>query len=401
MGDLHMPRVSLHDAVLRNSSQILVVASSAYLEAFTNASTDQLLPGLKIAPHASGDEVADALLRHVSLLIIEVEPNDRASIRRIDSIRQRHPDLALVAAINGSSVSLVRTLVRDGINDVVELPFDIPDLLQISLDVLARHKTSSAQPVKLAPMVAVARSIGGCGATSFATHLAGDLAAHDASGNGVIIVDLDLQFGSVADYLGIRARGNIADLLGAHERLDEELVRSVTSQTPGGISVIAAPEVIMPLESVDTDDLLRLLKLLRQQYSYVILDLPANWTNWTLSASLTADVIVLVVELNLGSLRQAKRRLELFRSVGIEDGAIEIVVNRVEKRLFRTIDPGDVSQTLGHSVLGTIALDAPTVSAAQNQGVLVGDVQRKSKFVTDMARIGKLLRDLHLARGRG
>jgi pilus assembly protein CpaE len=87
--------------------------------------------------------------------------------------------------------------------------------------------------------------------------------------------------------------------------------------------------------------------------------------------------------------------------VGIEDGAIEIVVNRVEKRLFRTIDPGDVSQTLGHSVLGTIALDAPTVSAAQNQGVLVGDVQRKSKFVTDMARIGKLLRDLHLARGRG
>jgi hypothetical protein len=63
MGDLHMPRVSLHDAVLRNSSQILVVASSAYLEAFTNASTDQLLPGLKIAPHASGDEVADALLR--------------------------------------------------------------------------------------------------------------------------------------------------------------------------------------------------------------------------------------------------------------------------------------------------------------------------------------------------
>ena len=401
MGNLHMPSESLHDAELRNDSQILVVASAVYLEPLANASTIHLLPGLKIAPHASGDEVAEELLKHVSLLVIEVEPDDRASIRRIDTIRERHPNLALVAAINGASVSLVRTLVRDGINDVVELPFDIPDLLQISLDVLARHNASPAQSVELAPMVAVARSIGGCGATSFATHLAGDLAAHDASGKGVIIVDLDLQFGSVADYLGIRARGNIADLLGAHDRLDEELLRSVASQTPGGISVIAAPEEIMPLESVDTDDLLRLLKLLRQQYGYVILDLPANWTNWTLSASLTADVIVLVVELNLGSLRQAKRRLELFRSVGIEDGAIEIVVNRVEKRLFRTIDPGDVSQTLGHSVLGTIALDAPTVCAAQNQGVLVGDVHRKSKFGADMARIGELLREHQLARGRG
>ncbi len=401
MGNLHMPSESLHDAELRNDSQILVVASAVYLEPLANASTIHLLPGLKIAPHASGDEVAEELLKHVSLLVIEVEPDDRASIRRIDTIRERHPNLALVAAINGASVSLVRTLVRDGINDVVELPFDIPDFLQILLDVLSRHNASLDQSVQLAPMIAVARSIGGCGATSFATHLAGDLAAHDPSGKGVIIVDLDLQFGSVADYLGIRARGNIADLLGAHDRLDEELLRSVASQTPGGISVIAAPEEIMPLESVDTDDLLRLLKLLRQQYGYVILDLPANWTNWTLSASLTADVIVLVVELNLGSLRQAKRRLELFRSVGIEDGAIEIVVNRVEKRLFRTINPGDVSQTLGHSVLGTIALDAPTVSAAQNQGVLVGDVHRKSKFGVDMARIGQLLREHQLARGRG
>jgi pilus assembly protein CpaE len=213
-----------------------------------------------------------------------------------------------------------------------------------------------------------------------------------------VIVDLDLQFGSVADFLGVKPRGNLADLLGVENRLDEELLRSVAGEAEGGLSVIAAPDAIMPLESVDTDDLLRVLTLLRQQYDYVVLDLPANWTNWTLSAALAADAILMVVELSIASLRQARRRLELFRSVGIEDRAVEIVVNRVEKRLFRTIGLDDVARTLGHAVLGNIALDAPTVSTAQNQGTLVGSVRRKSRFVADLTEIGQQLRAGLLAR---
>jgi len=46
-------------------------------------------------------------------------------------------------------------------------------------------------------------------------------------------------------------------------------------------------------------------------------------------------------------------------------------------------------------VLGSIALNAPEVATAQNQGMLVGDVHRKSKFVTDISRIGELLHRKH------
>lgn len=396
MGTYDFLTEHLKEAALRNSSRILVVASAQHLEPLG----EDAIPGLRTAALDNGAPVPRGLLDDASILVIEVDPGDRASMRRIGEIRESHPALPVVAAINDASVSLVRTLVREGISDVVSLPFDPNELLQISLDTVAKHDAVGTDSVALAPMVAVARSLGGCGATSIATHLAADLAEHDPSGRGVMVIDLDLQFGSVADYLGVRPRGSLADLLGAEDRLDEDLVRSVATEAGGGISVIAAPDTIMPLESVDTDVLLRMIRLLRQQYGYVVLDLPANWTNWALSSALAADSIVLVVELTVASLRQAKRRLELFRSVGIEDRVVEVVVNRVEKRLFKAIDLNDVSATLGRPVVGSIALEAPLVSTAQNQGVLVGQMHRRSRFAKDLAQLGAHLRNGRLAKGR-
>lgn len=379
-------------AALRNRAPILVVAGEAHLEPLRRALADAPPGGFSLMPTTASDAVAPSLFANASLAVIEVEPDDRESLHRIAVIRERYPHLPVVAAIQGASVALARTLVREGISDVVALPFEPGDLVQVALDVLARCDTEAEPDTGLAPLIAVTRSIGGCGATSIATHLAADLAAQAESGRGAVIVDLDLQFGSVADYLGVHPKGSIADLLAAPDRLDAELVASVSGRTGGGVTVIGAPEEIMPLESVSTDDLLRLLRMLRQHFDHVVLDLPANWTNWALSAALAADAVVLVTELSVASLRQAKRRLELFHTVGIEDSRIAIVVNRVEKRLFRTIGLADVAAALRHPVMGSITLDAPLVSTAQDQGELVGSLHRRSKFARDIAELGRQLR---------
>lgn len=391
MGTHDILRQRSGKAAVLNGSRILVAASPAHVEALSMAS-GPVIPGMQLAVLPPAAPIPAELFAGASLLVIEVDPEDRASMKRIGDIREGHPHLAVVAAINGATISLVRTLVRQGISDVVALPLDVEELLQVALNVVARNEAADVSHQALAPVIAVARSLGGCGATTIATHLAADLAAHDQSGRGALIADLDLQYGSVSHYLGVRPRGSISDLLDAEDRLDEELLRSVSADAGGGLSVVAAPDTIVPLESVDVDDLLRTVRLLREQFGHVVLDLPANWTNWTLSAALGASAVILVVELTVASLRQAKRRLDLFRSVGIDERAIQIVVNRAEKRLFRTIDLDDVSRTLGHPVLGSIALDAPLVSTAQNQGMLVGALHRRSRFARDIAQLGLALR---------
>ena len=399
MGHEHRPFLNSTELRLQMNANVLVVVSLHHAIDLPASATASALPALQVLHLDSSATVPAEALAGIALLVLEVDPIDRTSVQRLAAIKDLFPSLPVVAAIGDASVALVRSLVRQGVADIVALPFDGDELLQTLLDVLARSEQARGSAEMLAPMVAVVRSIGGSGATTIATHLAADLAQHAAGGKGVAIVDLDLQFGSVADYLGSKGRGTIADLLEAGDRLDEELVQSIVSFAEDGVAVIAAPDAIMPLEMVDTDQLLQVLRLLRKRFGYVVLDLPANWTNWTLSAALTANVLLLVVELSVASLRQAKRRLELFESVGIDRSNIEIVANRVERRLFRTINVDDISATLGHSVLTSIALEEPLVSSAQDQGQLVSALRRKSHFGADIAKLSELLRSGQLSAG--
>ncbi|CCA93443.1 pilus assembly protein CpaE [Novosphingobium sp. PP1Y] len=388
---------SIREGTLKSDTDILVIASGPYISAFNAAVGGRFPAGVRAHELDPAEQVPDAVIGEATQIVLEVDPRDAGSMRRLSSLREHYVHVPLIAAIGDASVSLVRTLVRQGVSDVVSLPLEPEELMQVVLEASVRRDTRPRSTQKLAPLVAVARSIGGCGATSIATHLASDLAEY-AGAAGAVIVDLDLQFGNVGIYLGVNARGSLNDLLEAGDRLDDDLLTSIIGEAGEGLSVITAPEAILPLESVDIDQLLRVIHLLRQRFGYVVLDLPANWTNWTLSAALAANSIILICELSIASLRQARRRLELFASVGIESSAVEIVVNRVENRLFKTIDLDDVSRTLNHRVLGKVALESPLVSTSQDQGMLASAVHRKSKFMADVRRLGQLLRDSSLKR---
>jgi pilus assembly protein CpaE len=132
--------------------------------------------------------------------------------------------------------------------------------------------------------------------------------------------------------------------------------------------------------------------VLRRKYDYVFLDLPSNLTNWSLTVLTESSSIVMVVEQNLASLRQAKRRLDLFRNVGIDLRSVAVIVNRLERRMFGSIGIGDVEKALGHDVMATLQLDAKHLEVAQDQGLLVGEMRAKTPYGTDIARLADQLR---------
>jgi pilus assembly protein CpaE len=208
----------------------------------------------------------------------------------------------------------------------------------------------------------------------------------------VALVDLDLQFGSVADRLSAHGRGSIRDLIEAGNRLDADLMAAIARPAASGIKVFAAPEEIRALEDVPTERMIDVLDLLRRHYGHVVLDLPLNLTNWLIFSLMGADAIVMVVEMTIPSLHQARRRLDLLRSIGVPDGHVHLVVNRVERRLFRTIGLQDVARTLGQTVLGSVALEAPAVAAAQERGELL--IGHRGRFVSDIATIARRLTDV-------
>ena len=362
---------------------LFVAANAAEIERLRAASTGTAYQAaafvpLDIAAPLPGDVMATA-----SVLVIEVDPQNEASLRRIAGIRAERPGLAIIAAIARADVSLVRALIRQGITDVAQLPFEPAELAAQILSAAVGAAGAGAN-ADLAPMVTVVRSTGGCGATTVLTHLAAALARTDRTGKGVCVVDLDLQGGDVAHFVGETPKVTVSSLLEAGSRLDLDLVRSAVVPTRYGFSIIAAPDAITPLDTVDVDYLLRILTLARKEFGHVLVDLPANWTSWSLSAALASSRVLLITDPSIASLRQAKRRLQLLSSIGLSEERVGVVVNRLEKRLFRTIGNDEAAEALRHEVLAGLAAEGSSLRGAQDQGVLIFDVEGKSRFYKDI-----------------
>lgn len=379
------------DQYLRLPERLLIAASPENIEALQAADPEIVSSGATLCPLHNGDPLPVDVLAHAALVVIEVDPKHPASLRRLSQLRNQLPDAPIIAALADANVSLVRTLVRQGVSDVVSLPFKPDEVAASCANAMAEVRTRKHGSAALAPLFAVVRGVGGCGATTVATHLAGYLNSHAGTGRGVCMIDLDIQFGSLADYLGLAPRRTIHDLLDARDRLDADFLHSVAVQHSSGVHVIGAPPEIMPLEAVDAEQLLRVIELARREYDYVVLDMPANWTNWNLSVAISASIVLMVIELTIPSLRQARRRLELLRANGVDSDAVAIVANRVERRLFRSIGTSDVEKALGFPVAATIHAEADAVASAQDQGLLVEQVLRKSKFSNEVGELADQL----------
>lgn len=391
MGDQNYPIETGRKAESRFPAQLTILGSSRYVDQLVAMLGPEEIGELSLLELELDQPIPQHALDKASCLVIEVDPSVPASLDRLEDARKAAPRLPQIAAIADASVALVRTLIKQGVADVVSLPFDPDELLQASISAAENEVRATAIPGKTAPVIAVVRATGGSGATTIATHLADALGSSEDAKRGACMIDLDVQYGAAAGMMGLSPRRNLHDLLVAGERMDGSFLRAVAVEQSPHLSLIAAPDEIVPLETIETDYLLKVIDTAKAEYDYVVLDMPSNWTSWNLSTVLAADEILMVVELNIASLRQAKRRIELFRSFGVDASRISVVVNRVEKKFFRTIGLDDVAKTLKQDVLIGIARDTELLATAQDQGVFARKIQRKSKFATDIARLADIV----------
>lgn len=342
-------------------------------------------------------DIPAEITKRAQLLVVEVCPDNLTSLRRIEKIREQYPRLALVAAVRDASISVMRTLLRAGVSDVLSLP-----LVRSELDTIVarlRDNLSADSATPTGKIVSVIKSVGGVGATALLTQLATLYAEREIErGRQTALFDLDLQCGNAATYLGVSSSLTVADVLDAGARLDAAVLRSVAVPHRKSLSVFAAPTDMMPLESVETDQVCALVDLARTEYGTVFIDLPSDWTNWSLSVVARSQAVLLVVDLTVASLRQARRQIELLDQIGVAQDTLQVIVNRVEKKLFKQIDTRDAENVLGRPVAYSVSNDFPLMMAALNQGIPVCDIKAKSGIRRDLE---KVLDGIDLAFERG
>jgi pilus assembly protein CpaE len=317
--------------------------------------------------------------------LIQVDRDKPTSIKRFQKLASL-TKTPLIAAAYEPPLAFVRALIRAGARDVVPLPLDMVEL-ETSLTPIAESlaRRDALDATQHAKVVSVIKSLGGVGATSLLSQLGIRFAQREAQhGREACLIDLDVQFGDAAFQLGLQPKLSLGDLIEAGSRLDGDLLRAATIAHPSGLHVIAAPSTMMPLESLNSEQLLEIVELAAREFGTVLVDLPTNWTNWSLSLIARSDLVLLITQLSIPSLNRARRQLELLRSQDLQDLDVRILVNRLEKSFLRTIRLSDVREGLGREVSYTVANEHAVIRAAIDRGVPIDEIKRKSAIGRDL-----------------
>lgn len=210
--------------------------------------------------------------------------------------------------------------------------------------------------------IAVVSGKGGTGKTSFT---AGVGAALALSGRRVLCLDCDVGLRNLDLALGLsdRALMDFSDVAQGRCSLNEAVVEH--PRLPG-LFLLTAP-VRSRGRPVTEEQMTQLLRDIRGQFDYCLLDAPAGLGEYFRLATAAADRCIVVTTTDPPALRDAQHTvMELSR---FPRGRLHLVVNRVRGKLLRsmhaTID--DAIDTAGLPLLGVIPED-DTLPLAQSRG---------------------------------
>ena len=184
------------------------------------------------------------------------------------------------------------------------------------------------------------------GKTLISVNMASELARQ---GYRVCLVDYDLQFGDVANYLHIQVERSVKDVLETmNSRPDVPLQDCLTQYRYGMISfdVVPAPEFLDEAYNISADDCRRLIEKLRLLYDYVIIDTTSMFSVLNLAMlDLSTIVTFLGVVDFIPTIKNMKIGNDTLRTLNYDTNKIRLVLNRSDAKTRISME--DVEQLLG------------------------------------------------------
>jgi len=317
------------------------------------------------------------------------------------------PGVSAVLVVEELSTNLLQQAIRAGVSDVITVPDDASPLVE-AVSRAAEHLNVAMPAAPGAPAPEVPRSHckvitvfstkGGSGKSFVATNLGVLLARR--SDEPVCLVDADLQFGDDAVMLKLVPQHTIADAVGAINRLDSALLRSLlVRHEPSGLLVLPAPTEPAFADQIAADDVIRIMAVLRSFCSFVVVDTPAYFTEVVIRLLEDCDEIVLVAGMDVPNIKNVKLGLNTLRLLNLPLSKVKLVLNRANSKV--KIDVSEVERALGLKADCLVPSDI-TVPQSINKGVPAVIDSPKSGVARSMEALASLfLEPQPASAGRG
>jgi pilus assembly protein CpaE len=287
------------------------------------------------------------------------------------------PQVATVLLTTQDPDLLWRRAIRAGVKDILRKPVEPAELMEALLVVRrAREKRDTREfqalvdPDMVPRVIAIAGAKGGVGKTTLAVNLSVLLAGQHPG--QTVLVDLYSQFGDVALMLNLQPQRALVDMVPMEDEIDHDLVEAHLTPHGSGLRVLVGANTPTDLSMIGSGFLRAVLRILKRNYRFIVLDVPPMLYETTTCALTHATAVALVANLyDLTTLNDTRRLYHLLVRDYVPGERIHLVLNRMARS--NRLRAEEIETAVGRAAAATIP-NAP--------GLAVNSINGGLPFVT-------------------
>lgn len=318
------------------------------------------------------------------VIIMEIGSDFKKDFELIESMRRSPscPPFFLTSSV--TSAEVLKHALRMGIREFFLEPIEEAEV-QTAFARIKEYVTERPKKAKYGKVISIVGSRGGIGSTVIAVNLTVSL-VQSGEVTSVVLTDLNLQSGDTPLFLDIEPVHTIAQVSQNVSRLDPVFLMSTLIKHSSGIYILPPPNNLQDAELVTADSIETILHLMREMFDYIVVDASRSLDPITVAALNLSEMIFLVTQLDLPALRNAKRFVDIFLSLGYDQSKTELIINRYEKRSDVSLE--EAEEVLEQKAFWLVPNDYTSVMSSINQGksvILMAHNSKVTKSLKDLA----------------
>jgi pilus assembly protein CpaE len=316
-----------------------------------------------------------------AVIILDIGDGTILSDTRLEAARARSGATPIIVISRDMPPERARQLMRLRAVDWLEQPFEAGDLSAALARATGVNRSADSK------VVTFVSASGGAGATTLALLAAQFLADRSTPGQ-TCLVDLDFQQANCGAYLNLVNEFDLGGVAMQPDRLDAELLETIKLERSPKLALYSFERPDLSFAPTGRDFVLRLLDLAALAHQQIVIDLPRLETPWFGDVVRGSDIVFVVFELNVPSLRQARHVVKRVREArGNGDKVIPIASKNSFKLIGNPISRKDVAKVFTTGEVFSVGRDDALAGEALNRGMMPSEISRRSKLVREAEHV--------------
>jgi pilus assembly protein CpaE len=364
-------------------------------------------PDIEIVGAASRGQEAIELAesKRPDIILMDVNMPDMDGIAATRAILSQVPSIGVIMMSVLNEPDVLRRSMLAGAREYLVKPFSLDELLssihnvhastpRLVVHTVAGPETAAAVPTSpSAPMrqtgkattICVAGIKGGVGRSVIAVNLA--VALQQSGGLRVALVDGNVSFGDIGVMMNVTDATTMLDAVPYLRNIDQELLTNIMVEHASGVKLLLAPPTPQEAEVVTPDLVRSAVSVMSTMFDVVIVDTRPSFDDLNLGLFDIADLLCLVVTMDMTAIKDARQFLEVADLLGYPIERVRLVLNRLNN--YSGIPAEEIGESLRRPLWARIPDEPGPVLRSINEGVPLVGSNADSKVADEINRMAR------------